>query len=106
MTTTHTITELVALTDVPAATIHYYLRNGLLHAQTHRPQPVRLRRSTRAGTSAHPHAAGPSRPGPPDDPKDPSRAAPPRNRGSVPPRDLGPGAGPADVQAPSSRHPT
>jgi AcrR family transcriptional regulator len=36
MTTTHTITDLVALTDVPAATIHYYLRNGLL------PTPKRI----------------------------------------------------------------
>src|SRR6266705_362762 len=50
MTSTYTITELVALTDVPAATIHYYLRNGLL-PQPKRTAPNRFEYDTRHAQS-------------------------------------------------------
>ncbi|HXF58131.1 MAG TPA: MerR family transcriptional regulator [Actinomycetota bacterium] len=47
---TYTIAELVALTGVPPATVHYYLRHGLL------PQPRRLAPNRFAYDDRHVHA--------------------------------------------------
>jgi AcrR family transcriptional regulator len=47
---TYTIADLVALTDVPPATIHYYLRQGLL------PQPKRVAANRFTYDERHVHA--------------------------------------------------